>query len=118
MRVRAPFPPFLVCRVPASLNTEPLVVQIIGAADERDLYTSAAQSFRMFEENVYAKAVRMSDRARSRGDEPCKEGASRPGSLYHPQMRLPAETVSSAMVKEMQGDNLIEFERLEAAVDR
>lgn len=94
------------------------MVQVVGAADERELYTSATQSFRLFEQKVYSRAAGMSDRGRSRGDEACKEQASRSGSLYPPRMRPLAETVSRAMVREMQGENLIQFERLEEAVDR
>lgn len=96
-------------------------LQIVGAADETELYTSAAQTFRAFEENVYSRAVGMSDRSRptSRGDEACKDGGgARAGGLYPPRNRPLAETVSRAMVKEMQEENLIQFERLEEAVDR
>lgn len=95
-----------------------LAVQIIGAADERDLYTGATQSFRVFEEAVYAKAIRMTNRGHLRDDDPLAGGRSRSGSLYPPPTRPLAETLSSAMVKEMQEENLVEFERLEEAVDR
>lgn len=91
---------------------------MVGAADERELYTSAAQTFRAFEEKVYMRAVGMSDRARSRDDEAHTESAKRAGSLYPTRTRPPAETVSRAMVEEMREQNLVQFERLEEAVDR
>eukprot|EP00903_Cladosiphon_okamuranus_P015992 g14770.t1 len=90
--------------------------QIAGAADERELYTSATQTFRAFEQSVYSRAVRMSERGRSKRDEAGTE--SRSGSLYPTRIRPGSETLSAAMVKEMQEENLDQFERLEEAADR
>lgn len=88
----------------------PFGVQINAAADERELYIYVTQSFKAFEQGVFATACEMSATARGRSEDaqPREEGSG--------DAPLPSE-VADAMAAGLQ-ENALEFERLEESVDR
>lgn len=98
---------------PAPLSVAPLV-QLCAAADERQLYKYVTQSFKVFEQAVFAEACEKSATARGRSED------AEPGekSGRYPQRDAPLlSKVSDAMVARLRA-GMIEFERLEETVDR
>lgn len=91
-----------------------LFVQLSVAADERELYIYVTQSFKEFEQAVFAKACERRAIARGRAEdaEPRGEGTNYP----HRDGPLLSE-FSDAMVAGLQ-ENIIAFEGLEESVDR
>eukprot|EP00903_Cladosiphon_okamuranus_P015538 g14344.t1 len=90
---------------PAELN---------AGADERELYIYIMQSFRTFEQAVFAKACESATaRGRAEDAQPPEEDNSSSPPRDGP---LPSD-VANAMAEKLQ-ENMLDFERLEETVDR
>lgn len=95
--------------------------QIGAVADERGLYRYVIQSFKVFEQAIFAKACEKSATGgggRLGDDEPCEDGNGSSNRGYPHRNGLLAETAAEAMVAGLKESNIIEFEALEEAVER